>query len=1084
MAITGQARRRRIVINADAYISSATSNVPVLVKFNSTSHPDLFGTGDDKDSVWFSSDAGGQTTLYHEGVVFSATDAIFYVKVDLSSTADTVIYFWYGTPSITGTESKADVWTNAVTIAHYVTDETNPTATVGTDGTKTNATFTASGRAVGGAYTTASNGYITHGTITPTSISVIFWIKKNGCSKNYTKIIGELFESGANVTGWEMDIPVASTGYVRFGRLSTTDWSSWKSATVSTSIKDNGWHLVAGTYDRTNIKLSIDGGTQRSTSATGSIVYTYGFTLNVGRSGINSGTNEEETFDNIWVFSDAKSLDWIKAVYNNVQNYSTFITIDGAVSIGSSPIQVYPVWPISGPENYEGTVTAGLGIAGAVSTQSDFNRSVSSGIGIAAAVTHTGTLSRSVGAGLGISASATLQRSYSKSVDAGLGIAGAISTSATFSRSVEAGLGIAGEVSTSATFSRSVEAGIGISADVAYSGYEKETNAGIGISGEVYTLLKFARSFDFGIGIAATVGNDWPTYTENPEGGIGISATVEVAGDFSIPKYWGISILHGATTTDLYGENIIESASITDQLGKRSDEFEIRLYNNEGTYSESFAIGDDVYFYLGYTENPTTKIFHGVITSIEFDLPRVNENTMIIQGVDYGTFRLGQTMVAGIQEYINMTPTAIIQSLLNNYCPDITYTNVATFVDKIPNIRFAWEYVGDCVEMLATLVGADFYVDENDDLHFYDNSTMTSDHTISSDELISARIQKDSYKHYDRVYVIGGKEKYLDVNNATATTAIDTYAKYYASAFTVSKNNLLYVSAYIKKVGEMIEDLPFEIVEDDGAGDPLGDVVAWGKFPVDNISTDAAWVQSTMIDAQLSTAMTYWIVFKLVGRDSSNTYQIYHDNATANGHEDSDDGTSSWTDRTGLLAFKTYYGVQIIKSSTASQKIAGEYYTDILVADPNIEDFSTAEDLATQKVAEYALKHTSDLVVKSKFERFRSGDVVSLSITGLPALEDQTILSTSMEFTESTISTVEIQTTPTIDFYNTFAGLFADLRKLKIKAMYLDSNLSNDYLAGSETVTPADSATIIEAATDYTPQYDDTEAIWDVSKWQ
>jgi len=1083
MAITGQWKRRRIVINADAYISGATSNVPVLVKFNSTSHPDLFGTGDDKDSVWFSSDAGGQTTLYHEGVVFSATDAIFYVKVDLSSTADTVIYFWYGTPSITGTESKTNVWTNGVGVYHFeggVTDSTG-----NQDGTAKSITYT-TGNVGSGAVFNGTGDYVAIGDSSDwnyertqamtfmwwtnrSSYATSYWFSKSEASGNYRGFSSVQY---ANRIGLDIVSTPSSMISVTYNNTSLSGWQHYV-WTYSGNSNANGIKLYIGADSKSLTAVSNNLGTNTILNSIRPQIGNRNGTYNLGCS-----------MDEFWFFSEEKSADFIKAIYNNTKNYSTFISIDGAVAIGSSPIQVYPVWPIGGPENYEGTVTAGLGIAGAVSTQSDFNSSVSSGIGIAAAATRTGTLSRSVESGIGISASATFQKVYLKSVDAGLGIAGSVSTSATFSRSVEAGLGIAGEVSTSATFSRSVEAGIGISADVAYSGYEKETNAGIGISGEVYTLLKFARSFDFGIGIAATVGNDWSTYTENPEGGIGISATVEVAGDFSIPKYWGISILHGATTTDLYGENIIESASITDQLGKRSDEFEIRLYNNEGTYSESFAIGDDVYFYLGYTENPTTKIFHGVITSIEFDLPRVNENTMIIQGVDYGTFRLGQTMVAGIQEYINMTPTAIIQSLLNTYCPDITYTNVATFVDKIPNIRFAWEYVGDCVEMLATLVGADFYVDENDDLHFYDNSTMTSDHTISSDELISARIQKDSYKHYDRVYVIGGKEKYLDVNNATATTAIDTYAKYYASAFTVSKNNLLYVSAYIKKVGEMIEDLPFEIVEDDGAGDPLGDVVAWGKFPVDNISTDAAWVQSTMIDAQLSTAMTYWIVFKLVGRDSSNTYQIYHDNATANGHEDSDDGTSSWTDRTGLLAFKTYYGVQIIKSSTASQKIAGEYYTDILVADPNIEDFSTAEDLATQKVAEYALKHTSDLVVKSKFERFRSGDVVSLSITGLPALEDQTILSTSMEFTEQTVSTVRIQTTPTIDFYNTFAGLFADLRKLKIKAMYLDSNLSNDYLAGSETVTPADSATIIEAATDYTPQYDDTEAIWDVSKWQ
>ena len=455
---------------------------------------------------------------------------------------------------------------------------------------------------------------------------------------------------------------------------------------------------------------------------------------------------------------------------------------------------------------------------------------------------------------------------------------------------------------------------------------------------------------------------------------------------------------------------------------------------------------------------------------------------MIIQGVDYGTFRLGQTMVIG-HEFIGKTSTEIIQSLLTTYCPDITYTNVATFVDTIPNIRFAWEYVGDCIERVATLAGADFYVDENDDLHFYDNSSMSSDHTISSDELISARIQKDSYKHYDRVYVIGGKEKYLDVNNETATTAIDTYAKYYASAFTVSKNNLLYVSAYIKKVGDMIEDLPFEIVEDDGAGDPLGNMVANGKFLAEDITTDGGFVLSTVIDAQLSTATTYWIVFYKTGTDAAKTYQIYHDNSTANGHEDSDDGTSSWTDRVGLLAFKTYYGVQIIKSSTANKKIAGDYYTDVLVAEPTLNDFGTAELLCQQKLAEYTLKHTSDLVVKSKFERFRSGDVVSLSITGLPALEDQTILSTSMEFTEQTVSTVRIQTTPTIDFYNTFAGLFADLRKLKVKQFEEMQSSTVDYVAANEAVTTTLGEVCDEVATSTTPKYDDGKSRWGCIKW-
>lgn len=565
MAITGQAKRRRIVINADAYISGATSNFPVLVKFNSTSHPDLFATGDDKDSVWFSSDASGQTTLYHEGVVFSATDAIFYVKVDLSSTADTVIYFWYGTPSITGTESKTNVWTNAVTIAHYVTDETNPTATVGTDGTKTNATFTASGRAVGGAYTTASNGYITHGTITPMSISVIFWIKKNGCSNNYTKIIGELFESGGNVSGWEVDIPAASTGYVRFGRLSGADWTTWKSATVSTSIKDNVWHLVAGTYDGTNIKCNIDGGTQASTSATGNIVYNYGSTLYVGRSGINSGTNEEETFDNIWVFSDAKSLDWIKAVYNNVQNYSTFITIDGSVSIGSSPKMVVPVWPTTTQEDYSESVSCGIGVSAAVAKQTDYHRAVTCGIGVAAAVTKQVDYLRSISCGIGISVEVTAQRNVPKSINCGIGVAATVSTQTDYSRTVSCGIGVAATVLKSSGLESAINCGIGVSADVStQANYSRSINCGIGVA--IGKKEELTTSINCSIGIAATVSTQIG-YNRSISCGIGVAAAVSTQTNYARTINCGIGV---GISTDAANVEVIEvgvgiSAAVTTQ---------------------------------------------------------------------------------------------------------------------------------------------------------------------------------------------------------------------------------------------------------------------------------------------------------------------------------------------------------------------------------------------------------------------------------------------------------------------------------------------------------------------------------------
>lgn len=352
MAITGQVRRRRIVINAYAYISGATSNVPVLVKFNSTSHPDLFATGDDKDSVWFSTDAGGQTTLYHEGVVFDATDAIFYVKVDLSSTADTVIYFWYGLPAITGTESKTNVWTNAHAIWHFETDG-NQAGSVSDQPSLTKVstpTHTSSG-AVGSAYTGFSTSKYLYSSNTA-------WINENRGDGNHKTML--IWLKPANMTGSQNAVGIEQRGtfaIVEGGswefrwRLNDGYYGNYTKSTTNTDwqfhySKLDGQTAYYGIY----IAGTLNSGTSTTfTSTTCSNNYLY-IGVNHSKTSTFAGSVDE-----VWYFNDTKSADFITAVYNNVQNYSTFITIDGAVTIGSSPKMVVPVWAESGTL-YEDTV--------------------------------------------------------------------------------------------------------------------------------------------------------------------------------------------------------------------------------------------------------------------------------------------------------------------------------------------------------------------------------------------------------------------------------------------------------------------------------------------------------------------------------------------------------------------------------------------------------------------------------------------------------------------------------------------------------------------------------------------------------
>ena len=105
-------------------------------------------------------------------------------------------------------------------------------------------------------------------------------------------------------------------------------------------------------------------------------------------------------------------------------------------------------------------------------------------------------------------------------------------------------------------------------------------------------------------------------------------------------------------------------------------------------------------------------------------------------------------------------------------------------------MTFAWEYVGQAIDKVASLVGADFYIDENNDLNFYDAADLSADHVISSGEIINAKIKRDAMKYFDRVYVVGGKQGFLDFSQPTTTTEVSLHDKSYASTFTPSKSNI------------------------------------------------------------------------------------------------------------------------------------------------------------------------------------------------------------------------------------------------------------------------------------------------------
>ena len=93
------------------------------------------------------------------------------------------------------------------------------------------------------------------------------------------------------------------------------------------------------------------------------------------------------------------------------------------------------------------------------------------------------------------------------------------------------------------------------------------------------------------------------------------------------------------------------------------------------------------------------------------------------------------------------------------------------------------------------------------------------------------------------------------------------------------------------------------------------------------------------------------------------------------------------------MAFKTYYGVQIVKNASGERMF--DSYTDIPIVDLSIKDTDTALMLAQQKIIEYALENSSKLMINPPGKRMKAGEVVSITIPGV-TLDDQTILSVTL----------------------------------------------------------------------------------------
>ena len=193
--------------------------------------------------------------------------------------------------------------------------------------------------------------------------------------------------------------------------------------------------------------------------------------------------------------------------------------------------------------------------------------------------------------------------------------------------------------------------------------------------------------------------------------------------------------------------------------------FSASIDNFAGRNTGSFVLGDAIDIYADKDINPpTTKIFAGLLENVSYAGKELKDKIKIT-GRDYTARLMDRTVEP--QVYINLPCGSIVKDIVAKYVDDITTTNVSDGPIVIERIAYAQTPTYDAIDKLAKIDNYNFYIDTDKDLHFEEKSTVSSNITFDSGNVLSTSINSRRDTIFNEAWVYGGQ--YLDAYTETYT---------------------------------------------------------------------------------------------------------------------------------------------------------------------------------------------------------------------------------------------------------------------------------------------------------------------------
>jgi hypothetical protein len=186
---------------------------------------------------------------------------------------------------------------------------------------------------------------------------------------------------------------------------------------------------------------------------------------------------------------------------------------------------------------------------------------------------------------------------------------------------------------------------------------------------------------------------------------------------------------------------------------------DVRFYNsclNQGEINQIYnnGIGTEL------ISINSQQIFNGILEKVRFSGEGTKQEVEL-SGRDY-TLRLQDMTVKPIV-YSNTEISDIVKNILsNNEVPDITTSGVQTTGVTLKRIAFNMTPIFDALTQLAQLSspeGYQFYVDNQNDLHFEPKSSNNSGYTLNNSNMMNCDFDKSRQGMSNIIYVYG--DRYL-----------------------------------------------------------------------------------------------------------------------------------------------------------------------------------------------------------------------------------------------------------------------------------------------------------------------------------